>query len=85
MTCPQIVDSFLSYRINRTGENDMKITERDMERPDYWKTFRTAELAVHTATGFRLMEAPTDKQARAVDDAALALTKALLLLKGAAA
>jgi hypothetical protein len=63
----------------------MQITERDMDRKDFWKLRTIAEGAVDDALGGPAQIDMTDKQAKARSDAIEALTKAMLVLKAVAA
>jgi hypothetical protein len=57
----------------------MKITERDMEHPQFWALNRRARGFVEVAIEDRFSETMSDREAKAVDDAVLALTKVLLI------
>jgi uncharacterized protein (DUF305 family) len=57
----------------------MKLTAKDMEHPRFWALNRIARKQIGDTLELRFLETMDDHEAKAVDDAVNALTKALLI------
>ena len=57
----------------------MKITEKDMRDPLFWRMHGRAEKAVHATLPQVILDTANDREAKAIGDAIDALTKAMLI------